>query len=125
MATFGELLQELRQDRRLSQKQLADVIAVTIGTISNYENDHHLPDIEKLVLLADYFDVTTDYLLGHSISALSPDIFEEQVVPGKTMAAFVEDFKSLSLDRKKAILLIMNDMKVSLLINAYNKRESP
>lgn len=48
MATFGELLQELRKDHRLSQKQLADVIAVTTGTVSNYENNQHLPDIEKL-----------------------------------------------------------------------------
>ena len=47
MATFGELLQELRKDHRLSQKQLADVIPVTTGTVSNYENNQHLPDIEK------------------------------------------------------------------------------
>ncbi len=82
MATFGELLQELRKDHRLSQKQLADVIAVTTGTVSNYENNQHLPDIEKLIMLADYFGVTTDYLLGRSISRLPPDIFEEQLVPG-------------------------------------------
>ena len=87
MATFGELLQELRKDHRLSQKQLVDVIAVTTGTVSNYENNQHLPDIEKLIMLADYFGVTTDYLLGRSISRLPPDIFEEQLVPGKSMSS--------------------------------------
>lgn len=51
MATFGELLQELRKDHRLSQKQLVDVIAVTTGTVSNYENNQHLPDIEKLIIV--------------------------------------------------------------------------
>lgn len=89
MATFGELLQELRKDHRLSQKQLADVIAVTTGTVSNYENNQHLPDIEKLIMLADYFGVTTDYLLGRSISRLPPDIFEEQLVPGKSMSSIL------------------------------------
>ncbi len=87
MATFGELLQELRKDHRLSQKQLADVIAVTTGTVSNYENNQHLPDIEKLIMLADYFGVTTDYLLGRSISRLPPDIFEEQLVGSTGQAA--------------------------------------
>ena len=85
MATFGELLEELRKDHRLSQKQLADVIAVTTGTVSNYENNQHLPDIEKLIMLADYFGVTTDYLLGRSISRLqSSMIFGNSPLIGKT-----------------------------------------
>ena len=49
MATFGELLAELRQDRHLTQEQLGKEIYVTAGTISNYENDVHFPDVEKLI----------------------------------------------------------------------------
>lgn len=64
MAQFGDLLAELRQDRGLTQSELGKVISVTSGTISNYEHGFHLPDLEKLVLLADYFGVSTDYLLG-------------------------------------------------------------
>lgn len=55
MAQFGDLLAELRQDRGLTQSELGKVISVTSGTISNYEHGFHLPDLEKLVLLADYF----------------------------------------------------------------------
>ena len=61
MAQFGDLLAELRQDRGLTQSELGKVISVTSGTISNYEHGFHLPDLEKLVLLADYFGVSTDY----------------------------------------------------------------
>ena len=60
MAQFGDLLAELRQDRGLTQSELGKVISVTSGTISNYEHGFHLPDLEKLVLLADYFGVSTD-----------------------------------------------------------------
>lgn len=49
MAQFNELLVELRQDRKMTQEDLAKVLFVTSGTISNYENGVHLPDIEKLV----------------------------------------------------------------------------
>ena len=38
MAQFGELLAELREDRKLTQKELAEIIYVSPGTISNYEN---------------------------------------------------------------------------------------
>ena len=46
MARFGEILAELRQDRGLTQETLARVLFVTAGTISNYENSAHFPDIE-------------------------------------------------------------------------------
>lgn len=123
MATFGEILQELRQDKKLSQKQLGDIIFVTTGTISNYENNHHFPDIDKLIMLADYFEVTTDYLLGRSSVNLSPDVFEDTVAQGKTLGSFIEDFKALSPDRQKMILLSMNDMKISMMLNQYSKKE--
>lgn len=124
MATFGEILRELRDDKKLSQSQLAKIIYVTTGTISNYENNRHLPDVDKLILLADYFGVTTDYLLGRSSSNLSPDVFNEPVSPDKTIGAFIEDFKSLSPDRRHLILLNIKDMKVSMMLNQYSKKEN-
>ena len=66
MSKFGELLAELRQDRKMTQRDLAQILHVSVGTISNYENSVHFPDVEKLMELADFFGVTTDYLLGRS-----------------------------------------------------------
>ena len=71
MAQFGEILAELRQDRGLTQRDLAKLFFVTPGTISNYEKGRHLPDAERLIKIADYFSVTTDYLLGRTASKLS------------------------------------------------------
>lgn len=65
MKCFGEILARLRQDHRMTQAELAKIIFVSSGTISNYEKSVHYPDIEKLVALADYFDVSVDYLLGN------------------------------------------------------------
>lgn len=74
MAEFGDMLSELRHDRNLTQAELALEIYVTPGTISNYESNVHYPDVEKLKQLADFFNVTTDYLLGRSKCSLSPAI---------------------------------------------------
>ena len=124
MANFGELLAELRQDRHLTQDQLAKIIFVTAGTISNYENNIHFPDVEKLVCLADYFDATTDYLLGRTDQSISPNIFNEEFAAGKTIGGIVSDIKKLSVDRREALLLVLRDMKFGMVINQYNTREN-
>ena len=60
---FGEFLAELRKERRLLQKEVANYLNVTVATVSNYEKGVHSPDLDTLVKLADFFDVSTDYLL--------------------------------------------------------------
>ena len=117
---IGQILAELRAEKGLYQKELAAVLNVSTGTISNYENDQHLPDIEKLIMLADYFDVTTDYLLGRAASPCSPDIFQQILAPGVTVASFLETFQKLSPDRQQALILIMNDMKFRLMLQDYH-----
>ena len=64
MRSFGEILASLREERGIYQKELAAILKVSVGTISNYENNIHFPDQEALIQLAEYFDVTIDYLLG-------------------------------------------------------------
>lgn len=62
----GRILMELRKERNLGQKELAAYLNLSTGTISNYENGVHSPDLNTLCKLADYFDVTTDYLLNRT-----------------------------------------------------------
>lgn len=83
MAHLGELLAELRQDRGLTQDQLAEIISVSPGTISNYEHGRHLPDLDKLKMIADYFHVTTDYLLGRTSSSIPIDLLQKSSPMGK------------------------------------------
>jgi transcriptional regulator with XRE-family HTH domain len=64
--TLGERLQLLRKSCDLSQKELAAHLKYTVSTISNYEQDIHFPDLHTLCKLADYYHVSTDYLLGRT-----------------------------------------------------------
>lgn len=63
---FGEILAELRQDRGLLQKDVANIINVSVSTVSNYETGAHYPDVESMIKLAEYFNVPIDYLLGRT-----------------------------------------------------------
>lgn len=121
MAEFGDLLSELRKDHKLTQEELASILFVSSGTISNYENNVHYPDVVKLKQLAEYFDVTTDYLLGRSSCNMSPVVLEQQVGSGKTWSQLITDIQGLTPDRQKALLRVVNDMKTATLIEALKK----
>lgn len=123
MATFGELLEELRKDKNMNQKALADVLHVSVGTISNYEKGVHFPGVEKLMNLADFFGVTADYLLGRCTARLSPDVFDEVFLGEKSIEEFVTTIRQLPLERKQLLALIVDDMEFRMAINRYNKKE--
>lgn len=59
-------LKELRQRTGIRQKELAEHLNTTQATLSNWESGKHDPDSKSLLTLADYFGVSTDYLLGKS-----------------------------------------------------------
>lgn len=61
---FAERLKELREDAGLSLKQLGKSIGVSDVAISRWENKVRVPNIDSLILLALYFKVSADYLLG-------------------------------------------------------------
>ena len=59
-------LKELRKKKKLSQLRLAIDLSTTQNTISRYETGEREPDMEALIKIADYFDVSVDYLLGRT-----------------------------------------------------------
>lgn len=64
MKKIGEKIKELRIERGLSQKQLADKIGVATNTVSQYESGKSKTSIDILANLAIELDTTTDFLLG-------------------------------------------------------------
>ena len=62
--TFGERLKALRIQHDVSPEQLAETIGVAKSLIWTFELDKKLPTYPQLIALADYFQVTTDYLLA-------------------------------------------------------------
>lgn len=59
-------LKQLRKEQGYSQKRLAEILGITQQAVCKYENTVVEPDIQTLIMLADLFEVTVDYLIGHS-----------------------------------------------------------
>lgn len=69
----GERLKQLRKEKNLTQTELGNKINVTKVSISGYESGNRSPDTDTLQRLADFFEVSTDYLLGRTDTpALTP-----------------------------------------------------
>lgn len=60
---IAERIQKLRKEKGLSQEELAEVVNVSRQAVSKWESEQSLPDIDKIIALAEYFGVSTDYLL--------------------------------------------------------------
>lgn len=61
---IGETIKNLRTQQHITQEQLAEALEVSPQAVSRWENATTFPDISVLPVIANYFDVTTDYLLG-------------------------------------------------------------
>ena len=72
--TIGATIKQLRQEQDITQEQLADALGITSRAVSQWETDRTAPDISQLPALANFFDVTTDHLLGVDIARKEEEI---------------------------------------------------
>ena len=63
---FGERIRKLREEAGFNQPQFAQLLNVKTATINRYENDVREPEYATLIQIADFFNVSTDYLLGRT-----------------------------------------------------------
>ena len=63
---LGQRLKELRKLNNVTQKQLAEFIGASERGVQNYEQGSRKPAYDMLIAIADYFDVSVDYLLGRT-----------------------------------------------------------
>lgn len=61
---FCERLKDLRQEQNLSYRQLGKNTGFSDNSIRRWENGTCTPNIDELITLAKYFNVSTDYMLG-------------------------------------------------------------
>jgi len=99
LATFGERLKELRKKKHLTQEQLSKAFYLNKSSISRYENGTQTPENELLQSIADYFDVSLDYLMGRTnIVNTHSNIVAPTKKEQKDHDAFIEDAKALFMN---------------------------
>ncbi len=101
---FGEVLAKLRKEKGYLQKEVAAYLHVTVATVSNYEKDVHTPDLQTLIRLADFYEVSTDYLLQRTKCRASVDILNIPLSTDYTVSDLMNAI--LELDRRNTAALL-------------------
>ena len=102
--TLGQKLRKLRNDKGITQKDLADQLHVTFQTISKWESDKNEPDLATLKEIANYFNVTLDYIASDKEDSKdsSPSLEQQEVVLKETPQEVVT----------KTVIIHQNDLHV-------------
>ena len=101
---FGKVLANLRKEKGVLQKEVATYLNMTVATVSNYEKGVHLPDLNTLIMLADFFDVSTDYLLQRTDYKSSIDSLNRQLSGDYTVSDLVSTVVELDAHNMEALL---------------------
>lgn len=71
MSPLGERIRELRTNKHLKQSELGKILNVSKVSVSGYENNTREPDQSTIIKLADFFNVSTDYLFGRELQNIN------------------------------------------------------
>ena len=71
---FKDVLKSLRKSRKITQSELGNMLGYGYTAISNYESGRNEPSINDLIRLADYFNVSLDYLTDRNIKNVDKEI---------------------------------------------------
>lgn len=95
---FGERLASLRKSKGLSQYALAERLNFSRGQLANYEQGKREPDYNTLQKIADFFDVSVDYLIGRTDK---PKPIEDQHEDNPISIAFRDGGESLTPEEEE------------------------
>jgi bacteriophage CI repressor helix-turn-helix domain len=113
---LSDRIQYLRKARGISQEGLADQLGVSRQAVSKWESEQSMPDLDKIISMSDYFEVTTDYLLKGIEPVVQKE--EEQSIRHRRIASNICYQLSLGFIGLGIILsIILADfLKISILL---------
>jgi len=115
----GDRLKLLREEKNMTQLELGNVFSISHATINRYENSQRQPDTELISKLSEFFNVTTDYLLGRNDVRNNTESISEAIKDDQDLFNFWETLKDrpdLQLLFKQTKNLTNKDIKQILKI---------
>ncbi len=108
---FAQRLRELRTSKNLDQKDIANALGVLDATVSMWETGKRVPYHELLIKIADFFDVSIDYLLGYkkNISVYEQSLLEKEVIKKfLTNAGYIKEEETLTDKELEKLIKFIN-----------------
>lgn len=111
MKELRMIIRDLREDRDIKQKVIAEYLGVSQQTYSNYENGHREIPIWAVTKLSEYYKVSTDYLLGANTGYLGNTNLNVKYLGDITMHDVVYDIQKLNTKDRRDLLRYIRFLK--------------
>lgn len=106
------IIRNIREDNDLSQAKVAEFLNITQQYYSKYElGDYELP-LRHLIKLGEFYNVSTDYLIGKTKYKNTYDELNKKVIKNKTIGELINDIITLDSNSRKFIIEFIELMKV-------------
>lgn len=123
--TIADRIQSLRKSKGMSQEELADAVGVSRQAVSKWESEQTAPDLEKVVIMSDIFEVTTDYLLkgiepvktdDHKTMA---DVLDQKILTEKNGKRVKTAFKWFLIGFGALLAIDLISMLIYFIVNGF------
>ena len=92
---FARILQDLREDRDISRKDLALALNISVSTLGMYEQGRREPNIDMLIKMANFFDVSIDFLVGRSYKNENNEVLVDALHLKNQIDHLPQEYKNL------------------------------
>lgn len=116
---FKDRLKDLRKEYGLTQQEFAEKLGLVRTAVANYENGRNIPNAETLNIIANFFDVTVDYLLGRTGEKNNKSIY----IQNSESLSIVNEEKENKLTKEINTLSPENQEEIRKLIELYKLKE--
>lgn len=101
---IGDRILRLLQNKQITQKQLAQQLNISYSTLNGYVNNNREPDYTTIIAIANYFDVSVDYLVGSLGNRQMDDLSAEELTLIELFRFLYDDQREFFIEQLKLIL---------------------
>lgn len=105
---FSDTLRMLIEEKDITQKELAKQLHLAPSTLGSYVQGSREPDFSTLKQIADYFEVSTDYLLGHYTASISSPLENELL---RVFRSLTEEQQYICIEQNKVFMKSNTNIK--------------
>lgn len=112
MKPIKDIIRDIREDRDLNQTDIAAVLGIAQQYYSKYETGEYELPVRHLITLANYYNVSSDYLLGLTQFKVKNEKLNEPLAGGVTVGKFVTDCLTLDESGRKSVIEFIELMRI-------------
>lgn len=123
---IGKVLTDLRKEKGLSRQELSDKFDISVHTYIKYENESTRPPYEFLVKLADFYNVSTDYLLGRTTVRAMATLAEDEPTEEEVRELeerIVDSYTQMSVETRRECIKVLMQIVGDVFLDLSDERE--